>query len=99
MLPPNYRVPGLAFYTVSTKPIPMPQTKGVRGNFYQILPFEIVTDKGGKRSDFGIHKDADAPGSLGCIVMSGDRFKQFENAMAKLNRQGLEKIPLEVYYS
>jgi len=99
MLPPTYRVPGLPFYTVSTKPIPMPQTKGVRGNFYQILPFEVVTDKGGKRSDFGIHKDADAPGSLGCIVMSGDRFNQFEAAMQQLRSQGIDQLPLGVYYS
>ena len=99
MLPPQYRVPGLKFYTVSTKPIPMPRTKGVEGNFYQILPFEVITDKGGKRSDFGIHKDANAPGSRGCIVMSGDRFEQFEQAMKELRTQGISEIPLFVQYS
>ena len=99
MLPPPYRVPGLKFYTVSTTPIPMPGTKGVEGNFYQILPFEVTTDKGGKRSDFGIHRDANAPGSLGCIVMSSDRFEQFEKAMSKLRNQGIAKLPLFVQYS
>lgn len=99
MLPPPYRVPRLPYYTVSTKPIPMPHVRGVSGNFYQILPFEITTDKGGKRSDFGIHKDANAPGSLGCIVMTSDRFSQFEREMKKIRNQGVNKLPLFVQYS
>ena len=99
MLPPQYRVKDLSFYTVSTKPIPMSHVKGVAGNFYQILPFEVVTDKGGKRSDFGIHKDANAPGSLGCIVTTDDRFAEFEDVMKWRNQKGDDSLPLFVQYS
>ena len=77
----------------------MPQTKGVEGNFYQILPFEVKTDKGGVRGDFGIHKDANAPGSLGCIVMSDKRFKGFEGKMKELSAEGIKDVPLFVSYS
>ena len=98
-MPPQYRVKDLPFYTVSTQPIPLDHVKGVEGNFYQILPFAVVTDEGGKRSDFGIHKDANAPGSLGCPVMSSDRFSQFEQAMRELRTQGISDLPLFVQYS
>ena len=50
----------------------MPDTKGVEGSFYQILPFEVPTD-GAIRGDFGIHFDANVPGSLGCIVLTTQR--------------------------
>lgn len=95
-LPPEYRVPGLKHWEVKTNPIYMPNVKGVQGNFYQLLPFEVVTDRKGKRSDFGIHKDANVPGSLGCIVMSDNRFAQFEKWMESLAKKGIEKLPLFV---
>jgi len=99
VLPPQYRVKGLEYWSVNTTPIPLNGVKGVEGNFYQLSPFAVTTDKGGKRSDFGIHKDARAPGSLGCIVMSSDRFLQFEAAMTRLRQQGIAKLPLFVQYS
>ncbi len=99
VIPPEYRVPDLKNWQVLTKPIYMPQVKGVEGNFYKINPHNVVTDKGGKRGDFGIHRDANAPGSLGCIVMTGDRFKDFENALASLRKQGVDELPLFVSYS
>jgi hypothetical protein len=52
---------------VKTTPIYMPNVVGVSGNFYPIEPFEMDTD-GDVRGDWGIHNDANAPGSLGCIV-------------------------------
>ena len=99
LLPPQYRVKNLLCYTVSTTPIPLNHVKGVDGNFYQILPFEVVTDQGGKRSDFGIHKDGNVEGSLGCIVMDSNRFQQFEQAFARLRSAGISKVPLFVQYS
>ncbi len=99
MLPPAYRCEGDFFWKVATKPIPMPGHRGVRGNFYQISPFEVKTDRGGRRSDFGIHLDADAPGSLGCIVTDASRFAELEKWMVELNRSGLAKVPLIVGYS
>ncbi len=98
-LPPQYRCQGLTNYFVKTAPISLERTRGVRGNFYPILPYEVKTDAGGKRSDFGIHLDADYPGSLGCIVMSKFRFEEFEKGMLELREQKLNLVPLFVQYS
>lgn len=99
LIPPEYRVPGLKNWTVETSPIPMPKIKGVEGNFYKINPYEVETDKGGVRGDFGIHLDANVPGSMGCVVMSKDRFNDFEKQMALLSAKDIESIPLFVTYS
>jgi hypothetical protein len=99
LLPPQYRVKQLTNYTVRTKPLNLSHHKGVKGNFYQIFPFSVQTDKGGQRSDFGIHLDANVEGSLGCIVMNAKRFQQFEQAMTKLRSVGIAEIPLFVQYS
>ena len=98
-LPPEYRVPGLNNWTVDTRPVDLTHVKGVEGNFYRIEPFEVQTDRGTTRSDFGIHLDANAPGSLGCIVMSGDRFSSFEQWMKTLRMNSCKKLPLFVHYS
>lgn len=98
-LPPQYRCIDMTKYTVDLLPIALPHVKGVRGNFYKILPYEVTTDRGNKRSDFGIHADTDAPGSLGCIVMSKDRFNQFEDEVFLLRERNLKTIPLFVQYS
>ena len=103
LIPPQYRVPKLMknkkTWTVHTEPLPRPNNPGIEGNFYKITPYLVETDKGGKRGDFGIHKDANVPGSLGCIVMSEKRFVQFEQKMTKLRNQGIKEIPLFVQYS
>ena len=98
-LPPEYRVPSLANWEVETSPIDLRKHKGVAGNFYKILPFEIVTDKGGKRGDFGIHLDANAPGSLGCIVLDKKRFADFESWMRTIRKDKIKQVPLFVRYS
>jgi hypothetical protein len=97
-IPPEYRVPNLRAWEVETTPINLSHVKGIEGNFYKILPFAVTTDKGGQRSDLGIHYDGNVPGSLGCIVMSGDRFKSFEGEMRRLKDQAIAKIPLFVTY-
>lgn len=99
LLPPHYRCKEEFFWKVSTTPIPMPNHRGGQGNFYQITPFEVMTDKGGRRSDFGVHLDANAPGSLGCIVTDAGRFAEFENWMSRLKSMGIQKVPLMVFYS
>lgn len=99
LLPPQYRVPKLKNWSVDLNPIPMPHTRGVEGNFYRLLPFEVRTDRGGVRSDFGIHKDANTPGSMGCIVMSDRRFAEFEAKMQGLRIAGVNRLPLFVQYS
>lgn len=97
-IPPEYRVPNLRAWEVETTPINLSHVKGIEGNFYKILPFSVTTDKGGARSDLGLHKDANVPGSLGCIVMSAERFKSFENEMKRLKDLGIAKISLFVTY-
>lgn len=99
LIPPEYRVPGLKNWVVATTPIAMPQVKGVEGSFYKIDPHQIKTDKGGVRGDFGIHKDANVPGSMGCIVMTEDRFADFEQVMKKIAAQNIRSMPLFVTYS
>jgi hypothetical protein len=87
-------------YTVTTKPIPMPHTKGVEGNFYQILPFEVLVEQYGKktaRGDFGIHKDASVQGTSGCIgIPPGEHWEEFEKLMKKIQSDGTEKLDLFV---
>lgn len=99
LIPPEYRVPGLKSWKVHTKPINLSHKEGIQGNFYKIDPHQITTDKGGVRSDFGIHKDANVPGSLGCIVLTADRFQHFEKEMSKLSTQEVNSLPLFVTYS
>lgn len=98
LIPPQYRVPGLGAWRVRTAPIAMPNVRGVEGNFYKIEPFEVLTDKGSARGDFGIHLDANAPGSLGCIVLSADRFEEFQKKMDAIAAE-YPLIPLFVQYS
>jgi hypothetical protein len=97
IIPPHYRC-GIPCWTVKTAPISMPTIKGVEGNFYKIDPHIVTTDKGAKRGDFGIHRDANVPGSMGCIVLSDDRFKDFEAAMRSIKNLN-PSIPLFVFYS
>jgi hypothetical protein len=98
-IPPEYRVPSIRCWDVLTTPIALPQVRGVEGNFYKILPFEVRTDKGGVRSDLGIHADKNVPGSMGCIVMSaGQRWDSFEVEMTKLRKAGITQLPLFINY-
>ncbi len=99
LIPPCYRCNNLTKYTVDTKPIPLPHVKGVEGNFYKINPHFVVTDREGQRSDFGIHLDANVPGSMGCIVMSNHRFKSFELEIKNLRENGIKEITLFCQYS
>ena len=98
-LPPQYRVPGLPNWRVNLDPIDLSHNVGCRGNFYIISPTEVRTDRGGVRSDFGIHFDANAPGSLGCIVMSSARWSDFETKMNHLREKNISELPLFVFYS
>jgi hypothetical protein len=100
LIPPAYRlVGGVKGWLVDPKPINLKATKGVEGNFYRILPYAVTTDKGGQRGDFGIHLDANAPGSLGCIVMNKKQFTEFEAQMSDLRSQKVELVDLVVVYS
>jgi hypothetical protein len=97
-IPPEYRVPGLGAWSVETTPIFMPSVKGVEGNFYKINPYLVTTDKGGERGDFGIHIDANVPGSMGCIVMNSKVFSSFEAEFQGLKKSGILQMPLFITY-
>ena len=100
LIPPVHHVPGLSKWEVDLDPIYMPHHKGVRGNFYKILPFKVKTSKGAIRGDFGIHLDANAPGSLGCCVMNRFNWEDFERTIAKLKAEtNISKIPFFPLYS
>ncbi len=92
-IPPHDR------YTVSMLPEPK-EAKGIEGDFFRIYPVELRHPDGHKsRSGFGIHRDANVPGSAGCIVIA-DRlhFAQFAYwALTQLSL-GQNRLPLYVYY-
>lgn len=100
-LPESEQV-GIDYYGCNTRPIALPNTKGVEGNFYQISPFSIQnkSDKNLSRSDFGIHFDANIPGSAGCIVIRNrPAWVAFENRMTGLrNKEGINQLPLLISY-
>lgn len=84
-------------YFVKTKPVFLPNTKGVNGNFYPIIPFAVKVD-GYQRSDLGIHADRNVPGSAGCIVITiENHWNFFQKEMAELAKQGILELPLLVF--
>ncbi|MDM9583099.1 hypothetical protein [Nostoc sp. GT001] len=83
VIPPTYEMKTpIDFYKVATKPVDLKHVKGVEGNGYPITPFTVETKLGVKRSDLLIHKDANQPGSLGCIVLSTPEFADFERVFS-----------------
>jgi hypothetical protein len=85
-------------WRVKTSPIYMPTTLGVSGNFYQIEPFELTTD-GKVRADWGVHKDANRPGSMGCVVAVTDNgWEATQREFAVLNKLRIASVKLIVEY-
>lgn len=86
-------------YSVSTQRLWMPNVKGVEGSFYAIAPFSCNVD-GVMRGDFGLHFDANQPGSAGCIVVRIQ--EHWDLVRVKMNEfaaNRIKSIPLEVIYS
>lgn len=96
---PPINLVGLDNYTVETSPIYMPTIKGVAGNFYKIDPHEVLIE-GKTRGDFGVHFDANVPGSAGCVVLRTKvGWEALQEDFKNLASQGIKKIPLMVSYS
>lgn len=96
---PRCKDVGIEHYDVKTTPYYQPQTKGIEGNFYHILPNNVMI-KGVNRGEFGIHFDANAPGSAGCIVIRNrPAWDAFQLMMKHYQEAGLETVPLFVFYS
>jgi hypothetical protein len=89
--------PTFANHWVQVAPVDLSTTKGVEGDAYPITPFSVTTKEGVERSDLLIHKDANVPGSMGCIVLPPDEFADFCKVF---NREliGHEKVKLWIQY-
>lgn len=86
-------------YTVSTQRLWLPNVRGVEGSFYAIAPFMVTAAPGVQRGDFGIHFDANVPGSAGCIVLPlQDHWDVFRELMNDLRTKGIKQLPLTVNY-
>jgi len=90
--------PTFANYWMRVDPIDLSHVKGVGGNGYPMTPFSVKTVEGVTRSDLLVHRDANTPGSLGCIVLADAEFTDFEATIAR-ELVGHEKIKLWVQYS
>ncbi len=99
VLPPTYELAQpLPFYSVAVNPVNLKDVKGVEGNGYPITPFEVKTKDGGTRSDLLIHRDANVPGSMGCIVLSDSEFADFEKVFSAKCKEH-EEVKLLVGYT
>lgn len=97
-IPKNSDV-GIDHYTVRTKPLDLSSVKGVEGAFYKIDPHQVQIN-GVARGDFGIHRDANVPGSAGCVVLTSQTgWQAFQRYMNELASAGIKQIPLLVSYS
>ncbi len=100
LIPPVHHVRRLDKWEVMLIPEDSRHVKGVEGNFYRIMPYEVTTKSGGKRSALGIHRDANLPGSMGCIVMDQRNFDDFEETMAWVRETiYVDRLPLFPFYS
>ncbi len=97
-IPPQYECSNLDFYQVLTTPIYMPDLKGVEGNFFKINPHSVKLG-GLERGDFGVHSDANVPGSAGCVVLTSQPgWADFQVQMKKLVTLGINQVPLLISY-
>ncbi|MBD2775177.1 hypothetical protein ICL16_24720 [Iningainema sp. BLCCT55] len=59
----------------------------------------MVRINGQQRGDFGIHRDANVPGSAGCVVLTTiPGWEGFQLDMRNLATSGVQKVPLLVSY-
>lgn len=97
-------------WTIARGPIPRGQyeipttpywsdVRGIEGNFFHITP-DPVSNGDIVRGEFGVHFDANVPGSSGCIVLRNrDGFDTFCDRLSKIAAEGVQSIPLSVRYS
>lgn len=73
-------------------------TKGIEGQFYHILPDPIYAPNGkGRRTEIGLHRDAGAVGTAGCIGVVGLDFDALHVVLRQLLKKQ-KRLPLEVSY-
>lgn len=95
-LPPTAIIGQL--YSVATRYVNLPTVVGVEGPFFPISPFS-VTVGGVDRGDFGIHFDANVPGSSGCIVVPNkEQWQAVCYEFGRMQTRGTKSLSLEVIY-
>lgn len=93
-------IPNLTGLKLSTEGVDLSSNIGVQGMFFPILPFTFRRSDGHTRSDFGVHFDANVPGSAGCIVIKNRiTFDKFAAFMDNTQTGGLETIPIKIEYT
>lgn len=96
---PSHRQAGILHYTISTQKLWLPHVKGVEGSFFAISPF-TVNINGVSRGDFGVHFDANVPGSAACVVLETQRgWTAYLKIMDELKQRGRQSVPLYVDYN
>ena len=85
-------------YAIPTTPYWV-DTRGVEGYFFHITPDPVVIN-GVTRGEFGIHFDANVPGSAGCVVLRNlPGWRGFCDRMRAIAKSGIKQIPLSVKYN
>lgn len=85
----NYKVPTTPYWV---------DTRGIEGWFFHITPDPVIIN-GVTRGEFGIHYDANVPGSAGCIVLKNfPGWQRFCDRMEAIAKSGIKSIPLSVNY-
>lgn len=83
--PGEYYIPSIGY--VSNLP-------GISGLFFHIQPDP------NPRAELGIHWDANAPGTAGCIgIIRQSSFERFCDRLEELAEKGITQIPLKVQYA
>ncbi|WP_445173793.1 hypothetical protein [Microcoleus sp.] len=85
----QYEIPSEAYWL---------ETRGVEGLFYHITPDPVGAGER-IRSELGIHYDANAPGTSGCIgLINREGWDGFCRRMAKIASLGVKTLSLKVQY-
>lgn len=99
VIPATYQLdPPINCYTVDTMPINQQSVRGIEGNSYAISPNEVTTENGTRRGEFLIHRDANIPGTLGCIGVSNSDWADFEKVF-KIHNRDYDRVPLLVLHT
>ena len=97
---PSCKEIGVHSFHVTTSPTKS-DDECIAGDFYHITP-DPMKIRGIKRSEFGIHYDANGstkPGSAGCIVLTDkSEWKAFKQFMKGYKKEGFSIISLIVEY-
>ena len=99
-IPPNYQLEKNKPYQMKVKPR-WQDLNGIKSSTYDLFPKAVKTKEGVQRSELLIHRTRSSmpiSGSLGCIVLPENEFKDFEKTI-EMKCSHLEYIPVLVGYT